>query len=78
MSSSLWREPPSGTIRQGAKVVGAICLPEEHIQEFIEQFNRCYGPLSMHIEPPRALPLRPIVYPVGAERHLPFRPPLME
>lgn len=78
MSSSLWREPLSGTIRQDSRVIGAICLPESELQEFIEQFNHCYGPLRMHIEPPKYMPLAatsaPLV-PVGSTHRRPFRAP---
>lgn len=73
MSSSLWREPLSGTIRQDTKVVGAICLPEEDLQEFIEQFNNCYGPMRLHIDPPTYVPLAPpMLIPVGAEHRRPL------
>lgn len=69
--SSYQREPMTGLIRQDNRVVGAICLPEEDQQEFINEFNNCYGPLRMHIEPLETaaigtpLPPRPI-RPVGA------------
>ncbi len=67
MSSSLSREPLSGLIRQDKRVVGAICLPEEDLQKFIDQFNHCYGPLRMRIEPPRFIALPPsMLRPVGA------------
>jgi hypothetical protein len=79
MSSSPNREPLTGIIRQDAKVVGAICLPEEELQDFIEQFNHCYGPLRMRVE---MLPgtLRPFrvptcIAPVGATFRQPFKPP---
>lgn len=78
MSSSLWREPLSGIIRQDAKVIGAIALPESDVQEFIDQFNHCYGPLRMRIEPPLFVPLPGTVgpvCPVGANHRRPFRPP---
>lgn len=76
MSSSPGREPLSGTIRQDAKIVGAICLPEEDVQVFIEQFNHCYGPLGMRIEPPKDLPTPPgVLLPVGAGVRVPLRPP---
>lgn len=69
MSSSINRDPLSGLIRQNEKVVGAICLPEEDVQEFIEEFNHCYGPLSLHIDRPVLIPLveHPLI-PVGARR----------
>ena len=76
MSSSLSREPLTGVIRQDAKVVGAICLPEEAEQDFIEQFNHCYGPLRLHIESaglPEASPT--MIVPVGAALRCPLRPP---
>ena len=67
--SSLFREPLSGLIRQDRKVVGAICLPEEELLEFIEQFNDCYGPMRMTIEEPEFLvPPRSAGLPVGAHR----------
>ena len=77
MSSSLSREPLTGVIRQDAKVVGAICLPEDAEQDFIEQFNHCYGPLRLHIES-AGLPESPptMIVPVGAAvRRGPMRPP---
>lgn len=52
MSSSYGRDPLSGIIRQDQKVVGAICLPEEELQDFIDEFNHCYGPLNLHIDKP--------------------------
>ena len=68
--SSYEREPMTGLIRQENRVVGSICLPEEDQQEFIDQFNNCYGPLRLHIEamPGCDLPVvtRP-VRPVGAK-----------
>lgn len=76
MSSSISREPLSGLIRQDAKVIGAICLPEEDPQEFIEQFNHCYGPMRMKIEPPASVPKRTTpLLPVGAKLRNPFRIP---
>jgi hypothetical protein len=70
MSSSYQREPMTGVIRQDNRVVGTICLPEEDPQVFIDDFNNCYGPLRLHIEPLKLphlvpVPLRP-VRPVGA------------
>jgi hypothetical protein len=74
--SSPAREPLTGLIRQERKVVGGICLPEENLGEFIDQFNHCYGPLKMKIEVPigitRASPAPPIL-PVGAGMFNPFR-----
>ena len=69
MSSSPSRAPLEGVIRQDQKVVGAICLPEEEIQEFIEEFNHCYGPLNLHIETPDfcIAPDHPLI-PVGARQ----------
>ncbi len=52
MSSSPSREPLTGIIRQDAIVVGAVCLPDEELQDFIEQFNHCYGSIGMRIEVP--------------------------
>ena len=78
MSSSPSREPLTGIIRQDANVVGAICLPDDELQEFIEQFNHCYGSIGMRIEvPPGAGPmLTPIrVLPVGATFRQPLKPP---
>ncbi|MCA9132585.1 MAG: hypothetical protein KDA45_05510 [Planctomycetales bacterium] len=76
MSSSLWREPLSGTIRQDTRVIGAICLPEDDVQDFIDQFNHCYGPLRMRIEPPSFMPLpRTALFPVGAARRRPLPSP---
>ncbi len=67
MSSSPPREPLPGLIRQKEKVVGAICLPEKDIPAFIAEFNRCYGPLSLHIEAPEFPNLSEIpLVPVGA------------
>ncbi len=43
MSSSYEREPLTGLIRQDNRIVGSICLPEEDPQEFIDDFNNCYG-----------------------------------
>ena len=79
MSSSASREPLAGLIRQNDKVVGAVALPEEDLNEFIEQFNSCYGPLRMQIEPPEPLSYAPsCTVPVGAHRPrkfvFPFRP----
>ncbi len=51
MSSSFFREPMTGVIRQGNQIVGAICLPEEDCADFIEAFNACYGSMRMRIEP---------------------------
>jgi hypothetical protein len=68
--SSYEREPMTGLIRQDHRVVGSICLPEEDQQDFIDQFNNCYGPLRLHIEPIPVGPQRPIhlrpIRPVGA------------
>ena len=79
MSSSSSREPLTGIIRQDAHVVGAICLPDEELQEFIEQFNHCYGSIGMRIEvPPGAAPRLnnpTCVVPVGATFRQPLKPP---
>lgn len=68
--SSYQREPMTGLIRQDNRLVGTICLPEEDQQEFIDEFNNCYGPLRLHIEPlppaRRTAASRP-VRPVGAQ-----------
>lgn len=69
MSSSPSRDPLSGRIRQNNKFVGSICLPEEELAKFVEQFNRCYGPLQMRIDVPLVGQLSPqAVFPVGATR----------
>ncbi|MEZ6138638.1 MAG: hypothetical protein R3C53_27455 [Pirellulaceae bacterium] len=76
MSSSPSREPLSGQIRQDARIIGSICLPEEDVLEFIDQFNHCYGPLRMHIDPPQIVaPLPNVLLPVGAGLRNPLRPP---
>jgi hypothetical protein len=76
MSSSPSRDPLSGQIRQDARIVGSICLPEENVLEFIDQFNHCYGPLRLHIEPPKLEPLPShLLLPVGAGLRNPLRPP---
>ena len=69
MTSSTDREPLTGIIHQQERVVGAICLPEENLLDFINEFNHCYGPLHLHIEPPRQVQDK-TVYPVGARRPL--------
>ncbi len=48
MSSGSERDPLCGIIVQSGRVVGAICIPEEG-QDFIEEFNNCYGPLRMQV-----------------------------
>lgn len=69
MSSSPSRDPLSGVIRQDTKVVGAICLPREDVQEFINEFNHCYGPLSMHIDAAQfPTAAEATLFPVGAQR----------
>ncbi|GAB5405403.1 MAG: hypothetical protein Aurels2KO_36340 [Aureliella sp.] len=71
MSSSIDREPLDGLIRQGQKVVGAICLPEADLQEFIEQFNHCYGPMQLQVSCPRPLSTpKTRIAPVGAIRRV--------
>jgi hypothetical protein len=74
--SSPQREPLSGTLRQGKKVVGGVCLPEQDIQNFIDQFNHCYGPMGLKIDPPVFVQntVSPkILIPVGAGHYNPFR-----
>jgi hypothetical protein len=74
--SSPQREPLSGTLRQGKKVVGGVCLPEEDIQNFIDQFNHCYGPMGLKIDQPvfvQGAPKPKKTVPVGAGLHNPFR-----
>jgi hypothetical protein len=73
--SSLNREPLSGTIRQGKRIVGGVCLPEQDVQSFIDQFNHCYGPTGMRIEQPAFIVTtqpRQLV-PVGAGHYNPFK-----
>jgi hypothetical protein len=74
--SSPAREPLTGIIRQDRKIVGGICLPEENLGDFIDQFNHCYGPLKMRIEMPVGLDRTgsdvPLL-PVGAGMFNPFR-----
>ena len=65
--SSPQRSPLSGVIRQDKKIVGAICLPDDDLRDFIEQFNHCYGPLRLHIESTDYLPPSPTrMIPVGS------------
>ncbi len=74
--SSLAREPLTGIILQDRKIVGGVCLPEEDVGLFIDQFNHCYGPLRMRIDKSSLVEnLAPeATLPVGACRHNPFRP----
>ncbi len=69
MTSSYQRNPLGATIRQDRVVVGAICLPEDETQDFIDEFNHCYGPLDLQVEAPVHLPYprRPLL-PVGARK----------
>ena len=58
MSSGAQRDPLSGVIRQGKKVVGAIVIPDAS-DVFIREFNHCYGQLRMSVTPsdqPRTSP----------------------
>jgi hypothetical protein len=76
--SSLQREPLTGTILQGKKVVGGVALPEQGIQQFVEQFNHCYGPMGLKIDVPLCIlsgdPEKPKkLIPVGAGHYNPFR-----
>ncbi len=66
MSSSPAREPLTGVLRQDNIIVGAICLPDECPEEFIEQFNHCYGSLGLRIETPAGLAAPKSNRPVGA------------
>jgi hypothetical protein len=66
MSSSPDREPLTGIIRQDKRIVGSICLPDEAPEEFIEQFNHCYGSLGLRIEAPVGICPPPSNRPVGA------------
>jgi len=74
--SSPSRQPLNGIIRQERKVVGGICLPDNDIGLFIDQFNHCYGPLQLKIDEPsgldRARPEGSLV-PVGAGLYDAFR-----
>lgn len=73
MSSSIDREPLEGLIREGKKIVGAICLPELDTQEFIEQFNHCYGPLCLQVSCPKPIETaKTRIAPVGAHRAIPI------
>lgn len=69
--SSPGRDPLNGILREGQKVIGGISLPDADVFSFIEQFNNCYGPLKLNIDPPGGLD-RPDVpqslMPVGAVR----------
>lgn len=46
MSSGSERERPMGIIVQGTRVVGAVHIPKGD-DDFIKQFNYCYGPMRM-------------------------------
>ncbi|GIW99982.1 MAG: hypothetical protein KatS3mg111_3315 [Pirellulaceae bacterium] len=71
MSSSFDREPLTGVIRCQDKIVGGIALPTTDTQQFIDEFNHCYGPLNLHIDPPAFIPaVVRSLYPVGAYRNL--------
>lgn len=50
MSSGAQRDPLSGVIRQGKKIVGAIVIPDAS-DVFIREFNHCYGQLRMSVTP---------------------------
>jgi hypothetical protein len=50
MSSGSQRDPMTGVIRQGTKVVGAILVPDAS-ESFVREFNHCYGQLRMSIVP---------------------------
>lgn len=76
MSSSPQREPLSGILRQGKKIVGGVCLPEHDIQSFIDQFNHCYGPMGLKIDQPAFVngpPGSRHLIPVGAGHYNPFK-----
>ncbi len=51
MSSGSERDRPCGVLRQGAKVVGCICMPEA-TEIFIKEFNHCYGQLRLEVSAP--------------------------
>jgi len=48
MSSGSERDRPCGLLRQGNKVVGNVCMPEE-TDVFIKEFNHCYGQLRLEV-----------------------------
>lgn len=54
-------------------------MPDEELQEFIEQFNHCYGSIGMRIEiPPGAGPIITTpsrILPVGATFRQSLKPP---
>ena len=50
MSSGAQRDPLSGVIRHGTKVVGAIVIPEDP-EVFVREFNHCYGQLRLSVTP---------------------------
>jgi hypothetical protein len=50
MSSGAQRDPLSGVIRQGTKVVGSIVIPEDP-EVFVREFNHCYGQLRLSVTP---------------------------
>ncbi len=64
-SSGSERDRPCGMIMQGNRVVGAVCIPDGTDDQFIEQFNNCYGPLRMQCEQAERLAdaVRPSVNP---------------
>lgn len=62
MSSGAHRDPLSGVIRQGKKVVGAIVIPEAS-EVFIREFNHCYGQLRMSVTPTDPKPSPPASHP---------------
>ena len=68
MTSSVDREPLSGVIRQNDRVVGAVCLPEDDLLDFIIEFNHCYGPLALHIDAPEKPIKDDNLFPIGAKR----------
>jgi hypothetical protein len=51
MSSGSERERPNGLIRQGAKIVGCICMPDAS-EVFVKEFNHCYGQLRLEVAEP--------------------------
>jgi hypothetical protein len=51
MSSGSERDRPCGVLRQGAKIVGCICMPDA-TDIFIKEFNHCYGQLRLEVSEP--------------------------
>ena len=58
MSSGSERDRPCGLLRQGNKVVGNVCMPEE-TEVFIKEFNHCYGQLRLEVSEPVTTTTKP-------------------